>query len=181
MFFGAYRCSIIQFSFFSFLIVLDMFHTFFSFFSPSVLKILSELNTGLPSKVVEDFSMATHRNNTVSVMLFYLLGLLCVVLTTELVYRDHESASSCPLWHWWEIKCDSLVYSVLVQLKFDASAFHWLQPASQVTVTSSGRTVKKRFHQLDDDPDQEVPKWLHFTDPVSLQRKYWLCWVKHGV
>ncbi|XP_041806320.1 DDB1- and CUL4-associated factor 17 isoform X2 [Chelmon rostratus] len=71
----------------------------------NVLKILSELNTGLPSKVVEDFSMATHRNNT---------------------------------------------------------------PASQVTVTSSGRTVKKRFHQLDDDPDQETFRMVEYEDELDL-------------
>lgn len=32
----------------------------------SVLKILGELNSNLPSKVVEDFSMVTQRNNNVS-------------------------------------------------------------------------------------------------------------------
>lgn len=32
--------------------------------------------------------------------------------------------------------------------------------ASQVTVTSSGRTVKKRIQQLEDDPDQEVRWYL---------------------
>ncbi|CAG09947.1 unnamed protein product, partial [Tetraodon nigroviridis] len=30
------------------------------------------------------------------------------------------------------------------------------RPSQPVTVTSSGRTVRRRFHQLDDDPDQEV-------------------------
>ena len=32
------------------------------------------------------------------------------------------------------------------------------QVAPRVTVTSSGRTVKRISQQLDDDPDQEVPR-----------------------
>lgn len=40
-------------------------------FSPSVLKILGELNSSLPSKVAEEFSMTTHQNNNVSVTLIY--------------------------------------------------------------------------------------------------------------
>ncbi|KAM9347154.1 DDB1- and CUL4-associated factor 17 [Symphorus nematophorus] len=71
----------------------------------NVLKIVGELNSGLPSKVVEAFSMATHRNNT---------------------------------------------------------------PTSQVTVTSSGRTVKRRFHQLDDDPDQETFRMVEYEDELDL-------------
>ncbi|XP_076603074.1 DDB1- and CUL4-associated factor 17 [Chaetodon auriga] len=71
----------------------------------NVLKILSELNTGLPSKVAEDYSMATHQNNT---------------------------------------------------------------PTSQVTVTSSGRTVKRRFRQLDDDPDQETFRMVEYEDELDL-------------
>ncbi|XP_068560480.1 LOW QUALITY PROTEIN: DDB1- and CUL4-associated factor 17 [Cebidichthys violaceus] len=71
----------------------------------NVLKILGELNIDLPSKVVEDFSMKTHRNNN---------------------------------------------------------------PTSQVTVTSSGRTVKKRFHQLDDDPDQETFRIVEYEDELDL-------------
>ncbi|KAA8588152.1 hypothetical protein FQN60_001346 [Etheostoma spectabile] len=71
----------------------------------NVLKICGELNSGLPSKVLEDFSMATHRNSN---------------------------------------------------------------PTSQVTVTSSGRTVKKRFHQLDDDPDQETFRMVEFEDELDL-------------
>ncbi|KAM9850738.1 DDB1- and CUL4-associated factor 17 isoform 2-T2 [Aulostomus maculatus] len=59
----------------------------------NVLKILGELNSILPSEVVEDFSMMTHRTNT---------------------------------------------------------------QTSQVTVTASGRVVKRRLQQLDDDPDQET-------------------------
>ncbi|KAM4558862.1 DDB1- and CUL4-associated factor 17 [Odontesthes bonariensis] len=70
----------------------------------NVLKILGELNSPLPSKVVEDFSMMTHRNN----------------------------------------------------------------PASQVTVTSSGRTVKRRFNQLDDDPSQETFRMVEYEDELDL-------------
>ncbi|XP_077436833.1 DDB1- and CUL4-associated factor 17 isoform X2 [Vanacampus margaritifer] len=71
----------------------------------NILKILGELNSGLPSKVVEDFSMATHRNNI---------------------------------------------------------------STSQVTVTSSGRIVKRRFQQLDDDPDQETFRTVIYEDELDL-------------
>ncbi|XP_034549593.1 DDB1- and CUL4-associated factor 17 [Notolabrus celidotus] len=71
----------------------------------NVLKILGELNSSLPSKVVLDFSMATHRNNN---------------------------------------------------------------PTSQVTVTSSGRTVKRRFQQLDDDPEQETFRTVEYEDELDL-------------
>ncbi|XP_035860309.1 DDB1- and CUL4-associated factor 17 isoform X3 [Sander lucioperca] len=71
----------------------------------NVLKICGELNNGLPSKVLEDFSMTTHRNSN---------------------------------------------------------------PTSQVTVTSSGRTVKKRFRQLDDDPDQETFRMVEYEDELDL-------------
>nr|XP_046261208.1 DDB1- and CUL4-associated factor 17 [Scatophagus argus] len=71
----------------------------------NVLKILGEPNSGFPSKVVEDFSMVTRRNNP---------------------------------------------------------------PASQVTFTSSGRTVKRRFHQLDDDPDQETFRTVEYEDELNL-------------
>ncbi|XP_026000744.1 DDB1- and CUL4-associated factor 17-like [Astatotilapia calliptera] len=70
----------------------------------NVLKILGELNSALPSKVVEDFSLKTHRNN----------------------------------------------------------------PISQVTVTSSGRTVKKRFQQLDDDPSQKTFRMVEYEDELDL-------------
>ncbi|XP_033966456.1 DDB1- and CUL4-associated factor 17 [Pseudochaenichthys georgianus] len=70
----------------------------------NVLKIKGELNSGLPSKVVKDFSMATLRNNN----------------------------------------------------------------PSQVTVTSSGRTVKNRFHQLDDDPDLETFHMVEYEDELDL-------------
>ncbi|XP_070693845.1 DDB1- and CUL4-associated factor 17 isoform X1 [Pempheris klunzingeri] len=71
----------------------------------NVLKILGELNSILPSNVVEDFSLKTHRNNNA---------------------------------------------------------------ASQVTVTSSGRAVKRRFHQLDDDPDQETFRMVEYEDELDL-------------
>ncbi|XP_024919769.1 DDB1- and CUL4-associated factor 17 isoform X2 [Cynoglossus semilaevis] len=71
----------------------------------NVLKILGELNSSLPSKVVVDFCMKTLRNNHLT---------------------------------------------------------------SQVTVTSSGRTVKKRFHQLDDDPEQETFRMVEFEDELDL-------------
>uniref|UniRef100_A0A665W312 DDB1 and CUL4 associated factor 17 n=1 Tax=Echeneis naucrates TaxID=173247 RepID=A0A665W312_ECHNA len=48
------------------------------------------------------------------------------------------------------------------------SAFQSLQPASQVTVTSSGRSVKRRFHQLDDDPDQETFRTVEYEDELDL-------------
>ncbi|XP_067372426.1 DDB1- and CUL4-associated factor 17 isoform X2 [Channa argus] len=69
----------------------------------NVLKILGELISGLPSKVVKDFSMMTQRENN-----------------------------------------------------------------SQVTVTSSGRRVKRRFHQLDDDPDQETFRLVEYEDELDL-------------
>ncbi|XP_060910419.1 DDB1- and CUL4-associated factor 17 isoform X1 [Labrus mixtus] len=71
----------------------------------NVLKILGELNSGLPSKVNIDFSMETHRNN---------------------------------------------------------------RSTSQVTVTSSGRTVKRRFQPLDDDPDQETFRMVEYEDELDL-------------
>uniref|UniRef100_A0A8C9WYI2 Ddb1 and cul4 associated factor 17 n=1 Tax=Sander lucioperca TaxID=283035 RepID=A0A8C9WYI2_SANLU len=36
------------------------------------------------------------------------------------------------------------------------------------TVTSSGRTVKKRFRQLDDDPDQETFRMVEYEDELDL-------------
>ncbi|KAF7668757.1 hypothetical protein LDENG_00283980 [Lucifuga dentata] len=71
----------------------------------NVLKILSELNSGLPSMIDKDFSMTTHRNNN---------------------------------------------------------------STSQVSVTSSGRTVKRRFHNLDDDPDQETFRMVEYEDELDL-------------
>lgn len=40
--------------------------------------------------------------------------------------------------------------------------------ATQVTVTSSGRTVRKRFHQLDDDPEQETFRIVEYEDELDL-------------
>ncbi|XP_028991618.1 DDB1- and CUL4-associated factor 17 [Betta splendens] len=71
----------------------------------NVLKILGELNTDLPSKVVTDFSMMTQRNS---------------------------NACGC------------------------------------YTVTSSGRTVKTRFNQLDDDPDLETFRMVEYEDELDL-------------
>ncbi|XP_061548624.1 DDB1- and CUL4-associated factor 17 isoform X2 [Phycodurus eques] len=71
----------------------------------NILKILGELNSGLPSKVVKDFSMATHQPNI---------------------------------------------------------------STSQVTVTSSGRTVRRRFQRLDDDPDQETFRMVVYEDELDL-------------
>ncbi|XP_061579517.1 DDB1- and CUL4-associated factor 17 [Cololabis saira] len=71
--------------------------------SIKVLKILGELNDPLPSKVVEDFSMMTHRN-----------------------------------------------------------------PSPQITVTSSGRTVKRRVYQLDDDPCKETFRMVEYEDELDL-------------
>lgn len=65
------------FLYFYYVIILDLLYNMFFFFS-SVLKIKGELNSGLPSKVVKDFSMATLRNNNVSVII-YLLSLICCV------------------------------------------------------------------------------------------------------
>lgn len=113
------------------------------FFPFSVLKILGEPHSVLPSKIVEDFSIATNRNITVSIVLIYR-----AVFTTGLVYLD-------------------LMSTLMSQWKSLLLAF--LQPTSLVTVTSSGRTVKRRFHQLDDDPDQEVSK--RFFIKVSFQHK----------
>ncbi|XP_069009899.1 DDB1- and CUL4-associated factor 17 isoform X1 [Embiotoca jacksoni] len=41
-------------------------------------------------------------------------------------------------------------------------------PPSQVTVTSSGRTVKRIFHQLDDDPCRETFRMVEFEDELDL-------------
>ncbi|KAG9329828.1 hypothetical protein JZ751_028937 [Albula glossodonta] len=40
--------------------------------------------------------------------------------------------------------------------------------ASQVSVTSSGRIVKRRFHQLDDDPEQETIRMVEYEDELDL-------------
>lgn len=87
----------------------------------SVLKLVGDLSIDVRSRVVKDFSMATHRNRTVRV----------VLLPTRAKW----------------------IYS---GVHLSPSVLALVQPTQQVTVTSSGRTVKRRFHQLDDDPDQEV-------------------------
>ncbi|XP_037096349.1 DDB1- and CUL4-associated factor 17 [Syngnathus acus] len=71
----------------------------------NVLKILGERNSELPSKVIEDFSIVTQRNEI---------------------------------------------------------------PSSQVTVTSSGRTVKRRFQQLDDDCFYETFRTVIYEDELDL-------------
>lgn len=120
--------------------------------------------------------MKTHRNNNVSIMLLYQTALLCAGQFT-LIMNQPCVCTTWPIWHWREIPCnnssrteaksrwshcrDGLCMYFHKLRKFYVSTFQWLQPTSQVTVTSSGRTVKRRFHQLDDDPDQEVPEYFH--------------------
>ncbi|XP_015260026.1 PREDICTED: DDB1- and CUL4-associated factor 17 isoform X2 [Cyprinodon variegatus] len=70
----------------------------------SVLKIMSELNSPLPSEIVTDFSLTTQRRN----------------------------------------------------------------PSPCVTVTSSGRAVKARFPQLEDDPMQETFQLLEYEDELDF-------------
>ncbi|MEQ2196444.1 hypothetical protein XENOCAPTIV_027867 [Xenoophorus captivus] len=43
-----------------------------------------------------------------------------------------------------------------------------LQPSPRVTFTSSGRAVRSRFHQLDDDPMQETFRLLEYEDELDL-------------
>lgn len=67
--------KIVFFCRFNYLFIVFFYWTFSIkklFFSHSVLKIVGELNSGLPSKVVKDFSMMTQRNNNVSIMFIYL-------------------------------------------------------------------------------------------------------------
>ncbi|XP_043987415.1 DDB1- and CUL4-associated factor 17 [Gambusia affinis] len=70
----------------------------------NVLKVISELNSPLPSEVLEDYSLTTHRSS----------------------------------------------------------------PFPRVTVTSSGRAVRSRFQQLDDDPMQETFRLLEYEDELDL-------------
>jgi len=72
-----------------------------------------------------------------------------------------SSMFACDLYEWWN-RADQI----------PAAAFNLLQPASQVTVTSSGRTVKRRFNQLDDDSSQEVPAGysFHISTQFGLNR-----------
>uniref|UniRef100_A0A3Q4AER7 DDB1 and CUL4 associated factor 17 n=1 Tax=Mola mola TaxID=94237 RepID=A0A3Q4AER7_MOLML len=46
--------------------------------------------------------------------------------------------------------------------------FPLLQPNSQVTVTSSGRTVKRRIQKLDDDPDLETFRMVEYEDELDI-------------
>lgn len=55
------------------------------FFFLSVLKILGELNSGWPSKVVKDFSMMTQRNNNVSI---------CFSLYPFVLYRFSSNSTT---------------------------------------------------------------------------------------
>uniref|UniRef100_A0A672Z598 DDB1 and CUL4 associated factor 17 n=1 Tax=Sphaeramia orbicularis TaxID=375764 RepID=A0A672Z598_9TELE len=43
-----------------------------------------------------------------------------------------------------------------------------IMPTPQVTVTSSGRTVKRRVQQLDDDPDQKTFRLVEYEDELDL-------------
>ncbi|XP_030642588.1 DDB1- and CUL4-associated factor 17 [Chanos chanos] len=61
--------------------------------------------------------------------------------------------------------CDS--QSEVVE-DFSVTANRDHRALSQVTVTSSGRTVKRRFHQLDDDPEQETFRMLKYEDELDL-------------
>lgn len=45
---------------------------------------------------------------------------------------------------------------------------HRTQSAPRVTVTSSGRSVKRRYDQLDDDPDQETFRMAEYEDELDL-------------
>ncbi|MCI4378487.1 hypothetical protein PGIGA_G00216470 [Pangasianodon gigas] len=57
----------------------------------------------------------------------------------------------------YEVVCD---FSIMASRENSAS--------SQVTVTSSGRTVKKRIQQLEDDPEQETFKMVKYEDELDL-------------
>ncbi|KAF5905859.1 DDB1- and CUL4-associated factor 17, partial [Clarias magur] len=57
----------------------------------------------------------------------------------------------------YEVVCD---FSIKASRENSAS--------SQVTVTSSGRIVKKRFQQLEDDPEQETFKMVKYEDELDL-------------
>ncbi|KAM9344086.1 DDB1- and CUL4-associated factor 17 [Pholidichthys leucotaenia] len=73
----------------------------------NILKIISDLNSDLPSTIVEDFSLKTNSNSL-------------------------------------------------------------LPPTPQITVTSSGRKVKRRIQQLDDDPGQKTFRMIEFEDEADL-------------
>ncbi|KAI1884838.1 hypothetical protein AGOR_G00213960 [Albula goreensis] len=52
--------------------------------------------------------------------------------------------------------------------EFSITAHRDNSAASQVSVTSSGRIVKRRFHQLDDDPEQETIRMVEYEDELDL-------------
>ncbi|XP_063069635.1 DDB1- and CUL4-associated factor 17 isoform X2 [Engraulis encrasicolus] len=51
---------------------------------------------------------------------------------------------------------------------FSISAQRGQNAASKVTVTSSGRTVKRRVYQLDDDPENETFRSVEYEDELDL-------------
>uniref|UniRef100_A0AAY4AYW3 DDB1- and CUL4-associated factor 17 n=1 Tax=Denticeps clupeoides TaxID=299321 RepID=A0AAY4AYW3_9TELE len=55
-----------------------------------------------------------------------------------------------------------------VALDFAIKAPRTQNDASAVTVTSSGRTVRRRVQQLDDDPEQETFKSVEYEDELDL-------------
>ncbi|XP_056145036.1 DDB1- and CUL4-associated factor 17 isoform X2 [Lampris incognitus] len=55
-----------------------------------------------------------------------------------------------------------------VVVDFSIAAHRDVSVDSQVVVTSSGRTVKRRAQQLDDDPDQETFRLVEYEDELDL-------------
>uniref|UniRef100_A0A8C6Q1G4 DDB1 and CUL4 associated factor 17 n=1 Tax=Nothobranchius furzeri TaxID=105023 RepID=A0A8C6Q1G4_NOTFU len=67
------------------------------------------------------------------------------------------------------LNCYSLESDVIFFHPTNSSSVVHIGPTIiKVTVTSSGRTVKKRFQQLDDDPSQENFRILEFEDELDL-------------
>ncbi|XP_014028733.1 DDB1- and CUL4-associated factor 17 [Salmo salar] len=69
------------------------------------------------------------------------------------------------------------VLKILSELESDAQfdivkefsiTAHRDDAASHINVTSSGRTVKRRFYQLDDDPDRETFRMVEYEDELDL-------------
>ncbi|KAJ8255414.1 hypothetical protein GJAV_G00204610 [Gymnothorax javanicus] len=52
--------------------------------------------------------------------------------------------------------------------EFSITAHRIRNSVSKDSVTSSGRVVKKRFHQLDDDPEQETFRIVEYEDELDL-------------
>uniref|UniRef100_A0A8B9LXL4 DDB1 and CUL4 associated factor 17 n=1 Tax=Astyanax mexicanus TaxID=7994 RepID=A0A8B9LXL4_ASTMX len=65
-----------------------------------------------------------------------------------------------------DMKCDSLEADWIFFHPDDSGRI--IHATSKVTVTSSGRTVKRRFQQLDDDPEQETFKMAKYEDELDL-------------